>query len=387
MLLDAGDLFGGAGHPAAASTLQQRIAAETLVEGMSLLGYDALGMGEGEQTFGSGFLRQIAAAASFPVVSSSVTRRDEQEPLLGVEVALLDAGPLRLGVASVLDQSFADWVAGHEDPDEPLSVRPTVEALQRALDALDEQGADLRVLLAHVPEADLAELITAVPGFEIVIGGHDTMTPFTEPRMIAGSAVVQTGWEGKRIGRLDVRVEPDGRLVFEGNRDVVLDGTFPDDPEMVALHERYLERVATAIDDILAQHPAVPPPTGTRYVGNGSCTACHEHDDEAEAYRVTDHTRAFQTLVLRSRDYDPECYACHTTGFGYEGGFRLPDKTPGMKHVGCESCHGAGADHEADPTLPYGLPVTEDRCRSCHTPVHSPDFDDAVYRPQVRCDR
>ena len=86
--------------------------------------------------------------------------------------------------------------------------------------------------------------------------------------------------------------------------------------------------------------------------------------------------------IDRRRDYDPECFACHTNGFQFTGGFTLYEDTPAMAAVQCESCHGAGADHCDAPLLPYSRPG-EAACLRCHVPLHSPEFDYGTYLPKV----
>src|SRR5262249_33864339 len=49
------------------------------------------------------------------------------------------------------------------------------------------------------------------------------------------------------------------------------------------------------------------------------------------------------------RQFDPECVVCHNVGFGYDTGYRNEKDTPNLRHVGCESCHGPGSAHAADP--------------------------------------
>ena len=61
------------------------------------------------------------------------------------------------------------------------------------------------------------------------------------------------------------------------------------------------------------------------------------------------HAHAYKTLVDAkkpgNRQYDPECIVCHTVGFGHETGFRTAEKTPKLKDLGCEACHGPSTPH------------------------------------------
>jgi hypothetical protein len=110
-------------------------------------------------------------------------------------------------------------------------------------------------------------------------------------------------------------------------------------------------------------HQVLPPVKGLRnpgkpgdpsYIGTARCKKCHE-----DAYKVwagSKHSHAYQTLVdaknPSNRQFDPECIVCHTVGYGYQSGFVDAVKTPLLKDVGCESCHGPGSLHASNPENP-----------------------------------
>ena len=51
----------------------------------------------------------------------------------------------------------------------------------------------------------------------------------------------------------------------------------------------------------------------------GKCVRCHSQ--EMSKWSLTKHARAWETLILRGEENNPECIACHSTGYGQPGGF------------------------------------------------------------------
>lgn len=349
-----------------------------MADGMDMLGYKAVNVGEGDLVFGDAFLATLADRVSFPFLSASVLASNAP-PFPSHEI--VDVAGLSIGIAGLLDDGFSEYAAAHSDPGRPLTLRETGDALQQGLTALGEDP-HLKVLLAHCPYEELRVLLESNPGFDLVISGHDTNTVVqTQGELINGAWVVQAGWDGKTIGRLDLTFDRTGALTNVMGSFETLDNRWPDHPAMTTLHDEYLASVEAAIDDILAQYPVQDPPTGGSYEGRSNCRTCHQ--PEHDAWTQTKHAIAWETLAHQQRDYDPECFACHTTGFTYTGGFRLFPDTPAMGDVQCEMCHGAGADHAANPTLPYGH-VDEATCTQCHVPLHSPSFDYPTYLPKIQ---
>jgi hypothetical protein len=134
---------------------------------------------------------------------------------------------------------------------------------------------------------------------------------------------------------------------------------------------------------------ARPAGGGVRYVGSEACGRCHPR--AYARWRASAHARDYAGLVGADR-LDPSCLRCHVTGHGDPLGFA--GAVPGLAGVGCEACHGAGADHagsafpELVPTATGGdcPPCEVNRvCRLCHTPARSPGFELARSLERVRC--
>jgi len=91
------------------------------------------------------------------------------------------------------------------------------------------------------------------------------------------------------------------------------------------------------------------------FAGVKSCKRCHRK--VYKSWKKSKMSQAFEILKPGNRaeikkkagldpqkDYtkDENCLPCHTTGYGKTGGFVSLEKTPSMKGISCEACHGPG---------------------------------------------
>ena len=125
------------------------------------------------------------------------------------------------------------------------------------------------------------------------------------------------------------------------------------------------------------------------FIGVDGCKLCHKSEKKGNQYGKWlegPHAKAYETLgseeaakvmaakgLEGSAQENDECLSCHVTGHG------APAELLGKKYavtdgVGCESCHGAGADYKSKKTMEdreasiaAGLIIpTEETCRGCH---------------------
>ena len=223
LVLDAGDFSMGTAFAAAS----REVGGELQV--MSRMGYDATTFGNHEFDLGSDGLAEAIGVASkagrIPVVLSSNSDFGASDPTLTGLQQLSKAGlvrrylvierrGMRFGVFGVLGKEAQFYTSGAGatkflDPVE--SAREVVKHL-RETEAVDvvialshsgvEKGKDGKFTTGedvHLPEA--------VPGIDVVIGGH-SHTELPQPIMVNGrTPVVQTGKEGKNVGELVISVD------------------------------------------------------------------------------------------------------------------------------------------------------------------------------------
>jgi len=111
------------------------------------------------------------------------------------------------------------------------------------------------------------------------------------------------------------------------------------------------------------------------YLGIDSCTDCHI--EEREVWDKTAHAKAYKTLVDDFKEFNLECVGCHVTGYGEPGGSTVTHNQQ-LRDVQCETCHGPGSLHAAEPEQ-AGLivlkPDPQACVDACHHPPHVEGFD------------
>jgi cytochrome c2 len=128
---------------------------------------------------------------------------------------------------------------------------------------------------------------------------------------------------------------------------------------------------------------------GHAFVGSKACKMCHQSEAQGkiwDSWLASKHAKSMESLKAdKGETTNAKCLKCHTTGYGTDSGY---DKVPAEKQdalnfgaVGCESCHGAGADYKAmsvmknrEQALAAGMVMpTAETCKRCHN-ADSPTF-------------
>jgi hypothetical protein len=135
------------------------------------------------------------------------------------------------------------------------------------------------------------------------------------------------------------------------------------------------------------------------YVGSDKCMICHKTEAQGQQYAIwqkSDHAKAYEVLAseeakaagakagIKDPQKAPECLKCHVTAYGVDAKC-LGEKFNVAQGVGCEACHGPGADYISMKTMKglasgeieaasVGLvEPTKETCVACHNDK-SPTF-------------
>lgn len=213
IVVDAGDAFG-------AELSFSKDEATLAFEAMNLAGLDAFTPGETDFVFGLPFLQQLASSSNFDVIAANVVDETGQ-PVFGKKYKVKTlAGGLRIGIVGVLDDAirFPSYIDASK-----FKVLPVEETLRKMLPELKEE-ADFIILLSHAGIARSAEIARQVPGFDLVVIGHER--PIVKELKKEGESILlATGGAGQYLGRLDCRLSGTGEMIRGEMRLVPLEDT------------------------------------------------------------------------------------------------------------------------------------------------------------------
>lgn len=263
---------------------------------------------------------QLAALAkdrSFALVCANLVSKQTGKPVLA-PYHIIERGTLHIGFLGLVD----DDVDPYRLPEGRRVVAPEA-ALARELPTL-KTLADLIVVLGYLRPERFHELARAHPDVNLFLGGRTTVSSAPAGEKVGSAAIAYLGDEGRSVGLLAFDSEPKKppHIAFMPAR---LNARIARDPALAKLEEQFGEALSGA-DKPGADWNARMPCTGS-FVGSDVCRLCHRQ--EYYTWLATKHAGAYVTLLQQSHHNDPNCLACHTTGYQQPDGYE-PDRVPAL---------------------------------------------------------
>jgi predicted CXXCH cytochrome family protein len=271
----------------------------------------------------------------------------------------IPGGGVTLEMVSVVDSSFVP---------KGYVCRSPFEEISPAVLAASAKG-HLPVLVSYQSLADVRSLITALPQLRLVL---------THSAEVDEAAVVQLGqtWivsvprSGREVRALTLSVSG-GEISSIVTATHGLPASLALDSEVTArLRAFYAKhRLGGFVGPALLSPQAVATAQFLAKAAAKECGSCHKAEEQQWA--ATKHARAWLTLRENDAHNRSECVGCHTTPLA------VASLGSSISGVGCNTCHGDGFRHAADPRR-KGLisrGTSEKLCMGCHTRDASPHFE------------
>ena len=427
LVFDTGNAFNGSDvqSPFLGPLIEKK--ARFIVEAMNEMGYSAYTPGVYDLALGKKRLSNLLQGASFAVLESTKedglpnAKRDLFGDLFGIGMNVgvvgfaLPENPSR-DVLEAFEKGFSAAVKSLKKKSAGLAI-VLYSGPYRHLDSLKLQGVPLntlvllsyegawwpkprvlgdgRVLLVSIPKEGQhmgqVELVLSDPS-QPFVSRLEWMFAFYKRRMFE-AALQKKALKNRHLveQRLELaRAEIEGlekKNLFDWQV-VPLDWRFTEDPKMKAAADALKARIQQEYARQLASATtaAEREKNGGKALSDKNCKPCHQ-----EAWSVwsnTPHAKAFATLIEKKADANPECVACHSTGFDKE--LRLLELKDGAAkpNVLCSACHGHRPLHLKDPkAYPMETGARMAVCIGCHDSKNSPGFVFGPYIQAIRCDR
>ena len=203
-----------------------------LVEGMNAMGYDAMALGRMDFSLGLETLKEREAEADFAFLSANVVAVADGQPIFE-PYTVLESQEARIGIIG-LSEAEAIQVPGVMDE---AAVLDPLEAASRYVVELRDQ-VDLLVVLSHMGLEEDVALAQAIPGINVIVGGH-TRKLMQQPDRVGNTLIVQQGYLGEWLGRLQAAFDAKGVPTEFGETIISLDPTVADDEEMADLVQKW----------------------------------------------------------------------------------------------------------------------------------------------------
>ena len=332
---------------------QGDVRTRALLEGMQRIGYQVVNVGERDIRSGWESFLSRAKDSKLVFLSSNIVDKATHKPVFDpysiIEIESPDGSQRKkVGVIGVV--RFNPIFSKPGPGGKPLAIVHPAEPVRAAVAALQSRDVDLTVLLSAMHRDDSARLVRDIPGIDFVLGSYGGI--YTTDAVTQDETVlIYSGNQGKRVGVARVFTGQDGGVSSFQSKLHLLGSNYPSDPEMLrfvdAAHAEADGALAAAVGTVRVA-PAAGPTAG-RLAGDRACGSCHT--EVYTQWNTTAHAHAPRTLANAS--------------------------------VACETCHGPGRIHSANPGRGYGK-ITVARCATCHTPERSPDFDYYTDLAQVK---
>ncbi len=352
------------------------------------MSYDAVGVSSSDLDAGLDFFRN--QPKNFPWVSANIYTSDNK-PLFPPYI-IKKINSLTVGIIGLTGQT------AHKIDN--ISIGDWRKVLGVHLQQL-KKTCDIVIVLSSLNDTGNRELANSFQNVDFLISSLKDRGNLV-PRLIKNTMLTQCASQGKYLGKLHLQWYPNGTWQ---TTPTTPSKTTDRKPELINSYTSAFlpvrpvktpSPVSVIVDQIKknvnnfnrTQHKALHrrkniadnrENPANEYAGTSACSQCHQQ--QYEAWKMTDHARAFTTLENKKQSFNSDCLPCHVTSSVSENS---PERTknlllslpPQLRSVGCEVCHGPGKKHIRAPktnTLTrQPLPVV---CLKCHTPKRDDSFD------------
>lgn len=249
LVLDAGDTFQG-------TPVFNFFKGKADYEAMDLAGYEATTVGNHDLDEGLGNLKTQIKGRSMRLISSNLVDADTRKPVFTPEW-IVDRAGQRIGIFGVTGEVNA-WQSIARKHREGLAILPAAETARRKVKELRDKGCKTILMLSHSGFEEDQALAAAVPGIDLILGGH-SHTKVDHPKEVRcgtwTTLVAQDFQWGEYLGRIELDLAPDGHVLAHNGFLVPVAGDTPEAEDVAKAVQTYTGKIAVAMSEVVGQAP------------------------------------------------------------------------------------------------------------------------------------
>lgn len=327
---------------------------------MGEIGWDLSAVQSTDLIQGVEALKGKAAEQNIPLISANIV--DEKGGQIFRASKVFEFEGKRLGVLSVVDPEHQN---ARNRMEETVDFSDAHKAIKKGVAELRE-SCDAVVLLFGGRRESALRHCDAVEGIDLIFYGMATSSQRVPAETEQGTPVYSAANRGKDFGEITLTFADDGSVKCSPFTVHELDKQIPEDDHVLGFYTQYKAeealRRSRSREIRMAVQEMAEKEVRHSFVGVDNCTACHQ--EIVDDYYTTAHASAFDTLIDEFQENNPDCVACHVTGWKVPGGFgQASSDKRSMEHVQCEACHGYGTAHNRTGEL---VDFARANCVSCH---------------------
>jgi 2',3'-cyclic-nucleotide 2'-phosphodiesterase (5'-nucleotidase family) len=239
LLLMGGDLFSG-------TPVSNEFEGGAELKFLEAIGTEAMVLGNHEFDFGVKNLKKKIKSTQMPILAANVIDKTT-ERLLGMATYVFPLAPgCRVGLMGLVTKTTPNITNADVSS---LTFKDPIKVAGDYIDDLLEQS-EIQIALTHLRRIKDIELAKRVEGFDLVVGGHDHVSPQDYCKLSAGISVCETPPSGTYLGRIDLRVSG-GKVVTENTQLIPIDKKAGKSKEVKKLLEPYFSKVSSSMDEVV----------------------------------------------------------------------------------------------------------------------------------------
>jgi 2',3'-cyclic-nucleotide 2'-phosphodiesterase (5'-nucleotidase family) len=163
-------------------------------EMMSLLHYDAIGVGDQEFVEGISFLEQLLGRFPLSLLNANILF-DQPAQLAFQKYRIVERAGYRVGITALLSPQAFEFI--HRPRLEILDVEETLAQLVTELSS----QCDIIIAVYHADFREAMQIARKFPQIPIILAGHSQEQAV---RRLPGQIILQPGYDGEYVGFLEI---------------------------------------------------------------------------------------------------------------------------------------------------------------------------------------